>query len=94
MNFSLFLFLEQGFKKSRSLQSKIDLIKLHNNFSDIEEIIKYLPSEYIIPLISGIESQIREEIREAKKKNKIETRRIENKNLDVIFLARNNTSTP
>ena len=82
---STLLFLESELKKRKTLSSKTDLISNHNKFSDIKEIINFLPEEYIAPLINGVELEIKEELREARRKHKVEIHRMENKSLDELI---------
>lgn len=82
---STLLFLESELKKRQSLSSKVDLISNYDKFSDIKEIISNIPGIYVEPLMIGIESEIKEEAQEARRKHKIEVRMKENKSLNDLI---------
>jgi hypothetical protein len=82
------LYFESILKSNnKSIKNRAQLIYQYNSkkYADLNEIILNLPTDYIDPLLRGLEADIKTDIERRKKKYKLEIRKRENKSLDKYF---------
>ena len=89
----LLCFEEEFNRPGKSVENRASLIYQYDEkkYGDIMEIIEnVLPSNYIIPLLNGIEMDIKNDIKKRKKKHEIEIKARRNKSLKLYEDNSNN----